>query len=176
MTPSLHFVDRPNIKKEKRENTWRAHVEGPGSFPRIRPAQDNQPPQDRPDSNLLYQIRLNVALQIRLSPPERPLYIRIRTSLQIYRRAHFGTLARSFPQRPVPPITAVRPYRPFPSVPSGQERRAMAPIAVGDAIPDGTLAYFDEQDQLQQVSVHSLAAGKKAVLFAVPGAFTPTCR
>ncbi|KAF8036282.1 hypothetical protein BT93_C2107 [Corymbia citriodora subsp. variegata] len=44
----------------------------------------------------------------------------------------------------------------------------MAPIAVGDAIPDGTLAYFDEQDQLQQVSVHSLAAGKKAVLFAVP--------
>ncbi|KAK3439168.1 hypothetical protein EUGRSUZ_C03812 [Eucalyptus grandis] len=51
----------------------------------------------------------------------------------------------------------------------------MAPIAVGDAIPDGTLAYFDEQDQLQQVSVHSLAAGKKAVLFAVPGAFTPTC-
>ncbi|KAL1547650.1 thioredoxin peroxidase Tpx1 [Salvia divinorum] len=51
----------------------------------------------------------------------------------------------------------------------------MAPIAVGDVIPDGTLAYFDDQDQLQSVSVHSLAAGKKAVLFAVPGAFTPTC-
>ena len=52
----------------------------------------------------------------------------------------------------------------------------MAPIAVGDPLPDGTLAYFDEQDQLQQVSVHSLAAGKKVILFGVPGAFTPTCR
>ncbi|CAI9285968.1 unnamed protein product [Lactuca saligna] len=51
----------------------------------------------------------------------------------------------------------------------------MAPIAVGDTIPDGTLAYFDEQDQMQQVSIHSLAAGKKVVLFGVPGAFTPTC-
>ncbi|KAL3834006.1 hypothetical protein ACJIZ3_008742 [Penstemon smallii] len=51
----------------------------------------------------------------------------------------------------------------------------MAPIAVGDSIPDGTLAFFDEQDQLQSLSIHSLTAGKKAVLFAVPGAFTPTC-
>ncbi|CDP03304.1 unnamed protein product [Coffea canephora] len=51
----------------------------------------------------------------------------------------------------------------------------MAPIAVGDVIPDGTLAYFDEQDQLQSVSIHSLAAAKKVILFAVPGAFTPTC-
>ncbi|XP_019192660.1 PREDICTED: peroxiredoxin-2B-like [Ipomoea nil] len=51
----------------------------------------------------------------------------------------------------------------------------MAPIAVNDVIPDGTLAYFDEQDQLQSVSIHSLAKGKKVILFAVPGAFTPTC-
>nr|XP_043624373.1 peroxiredoxin-2B-like [Erigeron canadensis] len=51
----------------------------------------------------------------------------------------------------------------------------MAPIAVGDSLPDGTVAYFDEHDQLQSVSVHSLAAGKKVVLFGVPGAFTPTC-
>ncbi|OWM66045.1 hypothetical protein CDL15_Pgr015471 [Punica granatum] len=54
-------------------------------------------------------------------------------------------------------------------------RSIMAPIAVGDSLPDGTLAYFDEQDNLQQVSIHSLAAGKKVVLFGVPGAFTPTC-
>lgn len=52
----------------------------------------------------------------------------------------------------------------------------MAPIDVGDTLPDGTLAYFDDQNELQQVSVHSLAAGKKVVLFGVPGAFTPTCR
>ncbi|CAK9155170.1 unnamed protein product [Ilex paraguariensis] len=51
----------------------------------------------------------------------------------------------------------------------------MAPIAVGDAIPDGTLAYFDAEDQMQQMSIHSLAAGKKVVIFGVPGAFTPTC-
>ncbi|CAK9329400.1 unnamed protein product [Citrullus colocynthis] len=51
----------------------------------------------------------------------------------------------------------------------------MAPIAVGDTLPDGTVAYFDEDDQLQQASIHSLAAGKKVVLFGVPGAFTPTC-
>ncbi|KAJ4958496.1 hypothetical protein NE237_025607 [Protea cynaroides] len=51
----------------------------------------------------------------------------------------------------------------------------MAPIAVADVIPDGTLAYFDESDQLKTISVHSLAAGKKVILFGVPGAFTPTC-
>ncbi|KVI01274.1 peroxiredoxin-2-like [Cynara cardunculus var. scolymus] len=51
----------------------------------------------------------------------------------------------------------------------------MAPIAVGDTIPDATLAYFDEQDQMQNVSIHSLASGKKVVIFGVPGAFTPTC-
>ncbi|KAF5725998.1 peroxiredoxin-2B-like [Tripterygium wilfordii] len=51
----------------------------------------------------------------------------------------------------------------------------MAPIAVGDALPDGTLSYFDEQGQQQQVSVHAVAAGKKVILFGVPGAFTPTC-
>ncbi|KAF8775995.1 hypothetical protein HU200_003996 [Digitaria exilis] len=53
---------------------------------------------------------------------------------------------------------------------------AMAPIAVGDSLPDGQLGWFDENDQLQQVSVHALAAGKKVILFGVPGAFTPTCR
>ncbi|RWW89754.1 hypothetical protein BHE74_00001202 [Ensete ventricosum] len=44
----------------------------------------------------------------------------------------------------------------------------MAPIAVGDALPEGTLAGFDENDQLQQLSVHALAAGKKVILFGVP--------
>ncbi|CAI0543357.1 unnamed protein product [Linum tenue] len=40
----------------------------------------------------------------------------------------------------------------------------MAPIAAGDSLPDGTLAHFDENDQLQKV-----------VIVGVPGAFTPTC-
>ncbi|XAR50658.1 Peroxiredoxin [Bertholletia excelsa] len=51
----------------------------------------------------------------------------------------------------------------------------MAPIAVGDSLPDGNVSFFDENDELQTVSIHSLAAGKKVVLFGVPGAFTPTC-
>ncbi|KAI3934687.1 hypothetical protein MKW98_013570 [Papaver atlanticum] len=51
----------------------------------------------------------------------------------------------------------------------------MAPIKVGDVIPDGTLGHFDSEDQLQQLSIHSLAAGKKVIIFGVPGAFTPTC-
>ncbi|EXC03780.1 hypothetical protein L484_001936 [Morus notabilis] len=51
----------------------------------------------------------------------------------------------------------------------------MAPIAVGDSLPEGTVSYFDANGDLQSVSVHSLAAGKKVVLFGVPGAFTPTC-
>ncbi|KMT00860.1 hypothetical protein BVRB_9g221340 [Beta vulgaris subsp. vulgaris] len=51
----------------------------------------------------------------------------------------------------------------------------MAPLAVGDVIPDGNLKYFDENNQSQDVSIHSLSAGKIVVIFAVPGAFTPTC-
>ncbi|KAF6162348.1 hypothetical protein GIB67_008477 [Kingdonia uniflora] len=51
----------------------------------------------------------------------------------------------------------------------------MAPIAVGDSLPNGTLAHFDSDDELQQVSIHSLSAGKKVIVFGVPGAFTPTC-
>ncbi|KAF8658464.1 hypothetical protein HU200_058916 [Digitaria exilis] len=49
-------------------------------------------------------------------------------------------------------------------------------IAVGDKLPDATLSYFDSPDgELKTVTVRDLTAGKKVVLFAVPGAFTPTC-
>ncbi|XP_031485405.1 peroxiredoxin-2B-like [Nymphaea colorata] len=51
----------------------------------------------------------------------------------------------------------------------------MAPIAVGNSLPDGTISYFDADDKLQEATVHSLTAGKKVILFGVPGAFTPTC-
>eukprot|EP01018_Ginkgo_biloba_P016608 Gb_09574 [translate_table: standard] len=49
----------------------------------------------------------------------------------------------------------------------------MAPIAICDKMPDGVPAYFDAENNLQQVSVQTLVAGKKIVLFDVPGAFTP---
>uniref|UniRef100_A0A2P2JK46 Glutaredoxin-dependent peroxiredoxin n=1 Tax=Rhizophora mucronata TaxID=61149 RepID=A0A2P2JK46_RHIMU len=50
-----------------------------------------------------------------------------------------------------------------------------ATISVGDKLPDTTLSYFDSSDELQTVSVSALTSGKKSILFAVPGAFTPTC-
>lgn len=46
-------------------------------------------------------------------------------------------------------------------------------IQVGSKMPSGTLRYFAEG--LHEVSTDELFAGKKVVLFAVPGAFTPTC-
>jgi peroxiredoxin len=46
-------------------------------------------------------------------------------------------------------------------------------IAVGDKIPHATLNIL--KDGVQAVSTDDVFAGKKVVLFAVPGAFTPTC-
>ena len=46
--------------------------------------------------------------------------------------------------------------------------------AVGDKIPSATLKIMGEKGP-QDLSTEDLFAGKKVVLFAVPGAFTPTC-
>ncbi|WP_411992021.1 peroxiredoxin [Agarivorans sp. DSG3-1] len=47
-------------------------------------------------------------------------------------------------------------------------------IEVGQTIPEAHLAELN-QEGMQNHSTHQLFAGKKVVLFAVPGAFTPTC-
>jgi peroxiredoxin len=47
-------------------------------------------------------------------------------------------------------------------------------IQVGDKIPSVTMKVMGEQGP-QDLSTEQLCAGKKVVLFAVPGAFTPTC-
>lgn len=47
-------------------------------------------------------------------------------------------------------------------------------IQVGDKIPQVTLK-AKTADGLQDVSASDLFGGKKVVLFALPGAFTPTC-
>ena len=52
----------------------------------------------------------------------------------------------------------------------------MAPIAVGETIPNRNLTYLDDSQTKQDVSLHSLAGGKLVVIVAVPGAYTPTCR
>jgi peroxiredoxin len=48
------------------------------------------------------------------------------------------------------------------------------PIAVGQKLPDATFKVRTPEG-LKDVTVGELCAGKKIVLFAVPGAFTPTC-
>jgi peroxiredoxin len=54
-------------------------------------------------------------------------------------------------------------------------------IKVGDRVPDGTLGEFIETATEscpagpQQFQVSDMVKGKKIALFAVPGAFTPTC-
>ena len=47
-------------------------------------------------------------------------------------------------------------------------------IEVGQALPAGTLSQLTSEGMVNH-DVAELFAGKKVVLFAVPGAFTPTC-
>lgn len=47
-------------------------------------------------------------------------------------------------------------------------------IKVGDKIPAATLAHMTG-DGPEELSTDAIFKGKKVVLFAVPGAFTPTC-
>ncbi|MDQ3494837.1 MAG: peroxiredoxin [Pseudomonadota bacterium] len=47
------------------------------------------------------------------------------------------------------------------------------PIQPGDRIPEAILKHVD--DGIQTVDTPALFEGRKMVLFAVPGAFTPTC-
>ena len=47
-------------------------------------------------------------------------------------------------------------------------------IKVGDRLPDATFK-VNQNGDISDLSVADLTAGKKVVLFAVPGAFTPTC-
>ena len=54
-------------------------------------------------------------------------------------------------------------------------------IKVGDRLPDGTLTEMVTEERAgctigpNQFQVGDLAKGKKIAIFAVPGAFTPTC-
>ena len=55
-------------------------------------------------------------------------------------------------------------------------------IKVGDTLPDGKLSESTEYDAAagcpinpRDISVAEAAKGKKIAIFAVPGAYTPTC-
>src|SRR3989337_3589725 len=47
-------------------------------------------------------------------------------------------------------------------------------IAIGDRLPEATFRVM-EPDGIKTMTTGELFGGKKVVLFAVPGAFTPTC-
>ena len=47
-------------------------------------------------------------------------------------------------------------------------------ISIGDRLPDFAFKVFGK-DGPAELTVSELCSGKKVVLFAVPGAFTPTC-
>ncbi|EPX86984.1 peroxiredoxin [Salipiger mucosus] len=47
-------------------------------------------------------------------------------------------------------------------------------LTTGDTLPDATLLQMGENGP-EQVKLSDKTAGRKVVLFAVPGAFTPTC-
>ncbi len=48
-------------------------------------------------------------------------------------------------------------------------------IGAGDQLPEATFKHMTE-DGIQDISTRELCDGKTVVLFAVPGAFTPTCQ
>src|SRR5260221_12527866 len=57
--------------------------------------------------------------------------------------------------------------------PKIHKERAMT-IQVGDKVPAATLKYLSPEGP-KEISTDELFGGKKVAIFAVPGAFTPTC-
>jgi len=48
-------------------------------------------------------------------------------------------------------------------------------LSVSDKLPEAKFRYFDSEGNMKELGTEQLCKGKKVVLFAVPGAFTPTC-
>jgi peroxiredoxin len=63
---------------------------------------------------------------------------------------------------------------PSPSARRRSREDATMAIKVGDRIPDVTLKTMTEEG-IRDVKTKDLFGGRKVVLFALPGAFTPTC-
>jgi peroxiredoxin len=71
--------------------------------------------------------------------------------------------------------TAARRAAPAPATISRRRAVAARALAVGDKLPDAKFRYFDAEGNMKEMSTDQLCKGRKVVLFAVPGAFTPTC-
>ncbi|KAJ3703739.1 hypothetical protein LUZ61_007444 [Rhynchospora tenuis] len=81
--------------------------------------------------------------------------------------------------RPTRLISTPTPHRLLPllrlSATASPSSTTTSTISVGDKLPDATLSYFGSDGELKTITVSDLTKGKKTILFAVPGAFTPTC-
>nr|XP_043623872.1 peroxiredoxin-2E, chloroplastic-like [Erigeron canadensis] len=87
------------------------------------------------------------------------------------------TFTRLLSRATKPHFTSVN-FSPFTKPPTFKRFSTVAAaktISVGDKLPDTTLSYFDSENELQTLTVSELTKSKKTILFAVPGAFTPTC-
>lgn len=67
----------------------------------------------------------------------------------------------------------VASFRAFSSVAATEN--ISSTIQVGDKLPEAELSFLDKENNVKKVKVSELTEGKKVVLFAVPGAFSPTC-
>ncbi|KAJ4751580.1 Peroxiredoxin-2E [Rhynchospora pubera] len=98
----------------------------------------------------------------------------VSTSTSI-RLRHVTTSARP----PTRLISTPTPHRLLPllrfSATASPSSTTVSTISVGDKLPDATLSYFGSDGELKTITISDLTKGKKTVLFAVPGAFTPTC-
>lgn len=105
----------------------------------------------------------------------------IRPAASLSSTVSFSPIRLPFRLRPYPSSSSLRRhYKPSANrfvtkFSTSAAPAATAIISVGDKLPDSTLSYFDPAGELQTVTVSDLTKGKKAILFAVPGAFTPTC-
>ncbi|KAI3706673.1 hypothetical protein L6452_24574 [Arctium lappa] len=85
------------------------------------------------------------------------------------------TSSSSYSLRPITNLRSRLPHHQSLKSSTTTTPKITATISVGDKLPDATLSYFDSDGELQTTTISDLTKSKKTILFAVPGAFTPTC-
>ena len=77
--------------------------------------------------------------------------------------------------KPLSPAAALPYFCGIGSTPHSRGRGNMANVKPGDKVPSATIMKMGEDGRPAKTTTDEYFAGKKTVLFAVPGAFTPTC-
>ncbi|KAK7378739.1 hypothetical protein VNO80_04186 [Phaseolus coccineus] len=108
------------------------------------------------------------------------LQLTMAASLTTFSRLISSTTVSLLPSKTLPSklsirLPASRHARPLRFSSSSSSSTITAAIGVGDKLPEATFSFLDSDGEVKTTTVSELTKGKKAVLFAVPGAFTPTC-